>query len=186
MKTELWKKIPAQDRAYEVSSFGRVRSLDCVIARADGKPMRMKGRLLKTNPNSRGYPVVSIHDGKKQISRTVHSLVARAFLDEPGGKLGTFRGGFVVNHINGDKKDNRAENLEYVTTSRNYFHAKETGLLSHTGSSNGRSKITDRDVRAIRDLYAAGMRQVDLAKMFGIDQTGVSRIVLGKGWRHVK
>lgn len=54
------------------------------------------------------------------------------------------------------------------------------------GSRQGQSKITESDVLKIRRLYAAGFRQVALADRFGIDQTGISKIVLHKSWQHVK
>jgi hypothetical protein len=88
----------------------------------------------------------------------------------------------LVEVLEGGANEDAVGNLEYVTVTENYRHAKRTGLLSHHGSANGRAKVSEADVLEVRRLYALGARQVDLAEMFGVDQTSISRMVLGKGW----
>lgn len=183
---EIWKDVVVGDRPYQVSSLGRIRSLDCVIMRKDGKPMRKRGAVLNLAPNSRGYCRVSIHNGARQVSFGVHSLVASAFLPPPPGPLGTHRGGYVVNHKDGNKTNNAVENLEYVTTEENYRHAVENRLIIHKGAYNGNAKLRDEAILEIRQLYRLGARQVDLAKQFGVTQTTISKIVLGHNWTHIK
>lgn len=182
---EQWRDIPGTgDRQYQVSSGGAVRSLPCTVMRRDGRLLRMAGSMLRAKPNSRGYPRVSIWDGHRQVTVTVHSLVAAAFLLKPPGRLGTHRGEWTVNHKDGNKANNCAENLEYITCSENYAHAKKTDLLSHLGERNGRAKVTQNQVEAIRAAYKGGATQVTLAAQYRIDQTQVSRIVRGASWGH--
>lgn len=173
---ERWRPVKGFEDSYEVSSHGMIRSLPRVVARSNGKPLRVKGQLLKTNPNSRGYPRVSLCAGPTRATwAAVHRLVAAAF-------LGQCADGMTVNHIDGDKTNNRVDNLEYVTAQDNIRHARDTGLLDVRGVNNPRTKLTEDEVKEIRRMYSAGARQVDLAEQFNIHQTNVSRIVLRKSF----
>lgn len=80
--------------------------------------VRRRGRVLRPQPHNNGYRTVS-PDGRKH--KTIHSLVAAAF-------LGPRPDGCDVNHIDGDKTNNAASNLEYVTRKENMQHAMATGL----------------------------------------------------------
>lgn len=106
---EEWRPIDGYEGVYEVSNLGRVRSLKF------GK-VRMRAFI----DNLCGYFKVCLcRDGKKQLPY-VHRLVALAFLPNPS------RDRVQVNHINSDSKDNRAENLEWVTQSENERHASKS------------------------------------------------------------
>lgn len=185
MSVEEWRPIEGFEGCYEVSSEGRVRSLSRTIIRRDGKPLTLHGMVLDAKPNSRGYPRVTLSAQGHPAWRTVHSLVAAAFLPLPPGPIGSGIDEYTVNHKDGDKTNNRVINLEYVTGANNVLHAREAGLLDVRGSKNGRAKVTPELVREIRGLYAQGARQVDLAEMFGIDQTNISRIVRRASWAEV-
>lgn len=174
--TERWAPLPG-NADYEVSDLGRVRSLERVVHRHDGKPMRVPGRILKPYLTKRGYLRVS---PAGTGPTPVHRLVAAAFVScssEPAL--------MTVNHIDGDKTNNAATNLEWISASANIIHAHRIGLTNAVGSANPRAKIRESDVKLIRHLYGLGHRQVDLAARFGIDQTGISGIVLRKTWKHV-
>lgn len=108
-----------------------------------------------------------------------------AFLPPPRRGTGAGRDDYCVNHKNGDKADNRAVNLEYVTNRANLAHAYGTGLLDNRGTKNGRSKLTEEEVREMRSLYSAGWTQAMLGERFGIDQAGVSRVILRKSYADV-
>lgn len=131
--TEIWKPVPGFD-GYEVSSLGEVRSIarDVPTRHHGWEGMRrLKGKTLKTFANKDGYPVVSL--GAKSKVYGVHQLVAWAFHGMPGD-------GEVVDHINGNKNDNRPENLEYVTPSENTKRQYKTGLLTNKAGGIGRWK----------------------------------------------
>lgn len=105
-----WRAI-AGFVGYEVSRTGLVRSLDRRVPSSRGTRLS-RGRLLKPQRLSRtGYMQVELSGAK----RAVHRLVATAFLGDPPT-------GYVVNHKNGDKEDNRVENLEWCTPSANVQH----------------------------------------------------------------
>jgi len=83
-----------------------------------------------------------------------------------------------IDHINGDKSDNRIENLEGVTFAENCARAEKMGLVRRTyGELNGCSKLTSLQVDAIREQYKSGINQYALAGLFGISQGSVSEIV---------
>jgi DNA-directed RNA polymerase specialized sigma24 family protein len=113
---EEWRAAPGlEEGSYEVSSLGRVRSLDRVITKVRaGKPVRCRaaGRVLKQQLDRDGYYTVEIAGNR----RRVHRLVCEAFHGPPT----TARP--VTNHKNGQKVDNRFENLEWVSVSENTAH----------------------------------------------------------------
>ena len=100
---------PGFEGLYLVSNIGRIESI------------RAK-RLLKMPPPVRGYLRVTLHNNKVKYQIGIARLVALAFVPNPDNK-------HQVNHINGIKHDNRADNLEWVTASENSLHAYKTGLI---------------------------------------------------------
>jgi hypothetical protein len=182
---EEWRPVPEFDGCYEVSSLGKIRSIERTITRKDGKPLKVAGCILNTKANLRGYERFSMYLGDVRAWATVHSIVAKVFLDAPKGVIGCKRGQYVVNHKDGNKRNNAASNLEYITNLGNYTHAKRMGLLDHRGSANGRAKLSEDNVEEIIQLYGNGETQTALAKRFGVNQTTISRAVIGKGWKHI-
>lgn len=112
---EVWKDVVGYEGLYEVSNLGKVRSLNRQYIRSDGKRETVKGRILKPYTNKYGYAVVQLSDHGKATLFRIHRLVALAFIDNPYNKE-------QVNHINENKLDNRAENLEWVTCKENINH----------------------------------------------------------------
>src|ERR1700743_986303 len=115
MGTENWKPVVGDGGWYEVRDRGRVKSLH---TKKPGGGNWVKNRVLvqQTN-NNHGYLHVCLWDGKKRRTRTVHRLIAEAF-------LGPCPASCEVNHRNGDKRDNNAANLEYVTKAGNLLHTR--------------------------------------------------------------
>lgn len=129
---EQWRTIPEFEGKYEASNYGRVRSLDRIVVRANrwGEcEHQWKGRVLKP-VSHKGYLVTKL--GACKYLFGIHQLVARAWYGMPNG--------LVVNHINGVKTDNRPCNLEYITNTENVKHAYRTGLLCNDGDQNGNSR----------------------------------------------
>ena len=127
---EQWAPIAGHD-GYEVSDCGRVRSIarTHVVKSRWGHEMScaLSGRVLKTWLVGAGYPMVGLGFARHK-RRYVHHLVAEAFVvgREPGRE---------VNHFNGNKQDNSASNLEWVTRSQNNKHA--THVLGHRAGQFG-------------------------------------------------
>lgn len=114
---EIWKDIEGFEDYYEVSNWGRIRSKTrfmTVMRNGYVVHNRKTGKIL--NPvNNRGYKTVFLYNGQTRISAAVHRLVANAFCEKRDGCN-------EVNHINENKADNRAENLEWVNHEENSNH----------------------------------------------------------------
>ncbi len=111
MTKEIWSDINGFEGIYEVSNLGRIKSLKCD-----------RSKILKPKLTNYGYHTIGLYMEGKQITFKIHRLVAIAFIINPQNRK-------VVNHINGIKTDNRANNLEWCTYMDNAQHAVDTGLL---------------------------------------------------------
>ena len=161
---------------YMISNHGNLRSID----RKDSIGRKVKARELKLrlNPHN-GYLNTSLYKDGKMLMCTIHRLVAETFIPNPENKR-------TVNHKNGDKTDNRVDNLEWVTHSENNKHAYDNGLKVPTkGEQHGRAKLTEAKVREIRDRYDNGCPQYKLAEEYGVSQRHISMIIRGERWAHV-
>jgi hypothetical protein len=107
----------------------------------------------------------------------IHRLVARAFLPNPHDYS-------EVNHLNGDIRDNRVENLAWCSPEQNVRHANEV-LGAWNGERNGRAKLTEGDVRAIRILGKSRLTNPQIAHLFGVGREAVRRVIQRKRWKHV-
>lgn len=171
-RTEVWRDVVGFEGIYKISCRGRVMSIYPRASKSP-KPIVMKPCLTRF-----GYlRITLLRSGTKRRAH-VHRLVAEAFLGKP-------QPGFVPNHLNGKKDDNRVGNLEWVSKSENIKHAYRTNLKSATGENNGAAKLTDANIREIRKLLLSGVYQKDVARGFGVSRTLISYIGSGKIWRHV-
>lgn len=168
---EVWRAVPGEE-FYEASDIGRVRSLDRYVSHWRGGTALRKGKILKLTLHHTGYLVAKI--GAYGQMR-VHQMVARAF-------IGPQKDGLVVNHIDGDKHNNRPSNLEYITNTENVKHAYRTGLLSNCGTTNGKATLTEEKVRLIRNSFGT---HAAVAEIVGCSKAQVSQVRSGKTWGHV-
>ena len=109
---EVWKPVPGWEDFYQVSSYGRVRSLDRVVMRGDGVRQTVKSRLLRPHTEKTGYKSVALFRDGKGKTRTVHYLVTLAF-------LGPRPANMEVRHLDGNPSNNFLENLRYGTSAEN-------------------------------------------------------------------
>ena len=128
MQNEIWKVINNYNGYYEVSNFGRVRSITRKIERTDPNDIdkkrlfTYKGKLIPFWITKKGYCRCTLNINGNKKNHLVHQLVAKAFLSNENNKP-------QVNHINCIKTDNTVENLEWVTNTENHLHATANGLL---------------------------------------------------------
>lgn len=111
-----WKDIDGYP-GYQVSNDGQVRSIDMPLVNIRGRLRQWKGRILRpsTRRKGNGYNSVSLGNASKS-TKMVHRLVAIAFIENPFKKP-------CVNHIDGNKKNNHVDNLEWATYSENEKHS---------------------------------------------------------------
>lgn len=172
MTSEIWRTIEGFPD-YEVSNLGRVRS-----------NKYQKALIRKPRLGTNGYYQVGLYVNGKRIRKSIHRLVAQAFIPGACNSL-------EVNHINGIKTDNTAENLEWVTSSENKMHAVRTGLKSGQKSKIKISlkekkapdwKLTERQVREIK---ASNLPGGDLAQKYKVSHSRISKIRNNKSWTWV-
>lgn len=123
MNNEIWKDIEGYEGYYQISSCGRVKSLERDVFRKDGTFQRRKKETIKANKiNSDGYYQTTLSVNGIDRSYRVHDLVARAFIEIPESyeKL-------EVNHIDCDRKNNNVDNLEWKTHKENIEHSAKLG-----------------------------------------------------------
>jgi hypothetical protein len=113
---EIWKDIQGYEGIYQISNLGRIKSLHRDYT---------NGRILNPAKNNRGYLRLGLSGNGKVRYDSVHRLVAETFIPNPKNLP-------EVNHIDGNKLNNRVENLEWVTKGENQAHAYKTGLRKTT------------------------------------------------------
>lgn len=120
---EKWKDIINYEGYYQISNFGNIRSLDRKIRFNKGYSIK-KGKMLKPILNKKGYYKVSLSKNQKEKRFFIHRLVAIHFIENPLSKE-------QVNHKDGNKKNNRVDNLEWCTNLENQRHAIKNGLIDN-------------------------------------------------------
>lgn len=155
MTHEVWKDVVGLEGRYEVSNLGRVRSL----------AFRGRGEagLMRPSPNYSGYQVITLGAHRKQYR--VHVLVLEAFVGpRPPGMQGC--------HNNGDRADNRLENLRWDTPKGNIADRRSFG-----GELNPRAKLTDAQRAEVIRRRLAGETAAALGREFGVSSVRVCQLV---------
>ncbi len=180
---EEWRPVKGWEGLYEVSSVGRVRSLDRIVEdrlRHSGRVRKFAGRILRCQRDIDGYLIVSLTNKHRVVVAKCHRMVAEAFIGDGRG--------LQVNHKNFDKSDNRVENLEWTTPTQNTRHALLACRSRTENHSPGctRAKLTIEQVKRIKELLKSGATGSSVAKMFGISDVMASRIKRGVSWAFVE
>ena len=168
---EVWKKIEGFEN-YDISNYGNVRST-------------YKNRILKPQNDKNNYYIINLWKNKKGKTFKIHRLVAIAFIPNLENKP-------QVNHINGIKKDNRVENLEWCTPSENMKHALKNGLkIPLKGEECKVSKATEEQVKEIliKKKNSNGAKYwgvKELSIKFNLKPACISEIASGRNWKHIK
>lgn len=173
---EIWKSVAGYEGAYEVSSAGRVRSVDRSVAGKGDALRNIGGRILLPAPNRHGYLSVSLWGNNIGKTLAVHKLVAMAFCQAKNGST-------HVNHIDSCRSNNHSTNLEWVTRSENMSHASRYGMLRASANPKRANKLTLEDVRKIRELRSQGASYVFIGRKFSVSRETARQICSGGSWQ---
>ena len=155
---EQWQRVTGLSM-YEVSNKGRVRSL-------------YTGKILKLTPIPTGYLYASMVENGRRFNKSVHRLVAKAFVPNPDGKP-------EVNHLNEDRTDNRAENLEWCTRSENNnygSHKQRSALTQRVNGHCGKPVV----VISPDGIEYRFVSQSEAARFIGAASSEVNAVIRGK------
>lgn len=175
---EFWRAIPGFEGLYEVSTHGRVRSLQSRYKASKYNHVYGHARILSPRICRRYYTVPLSKDGKR-YPRRIHHLVLEAF-------VGPRPSGHVCNHKDGNALNNVLSNLEWVTWQRNAEDSVERGtkfILS--GEAHHWTRFTVPQIHVIRQLAADGLSYGEIARLFSTDTRNISRIVRRINWKHI-
>jgi len=157
---------------YRVSNTGILQS-----CRNHGGRLTNNWRVKKPSMSRDGYKMIGLHNKRKILFTSIHSLVLSAF-------IGPRPIGLQACHNNSNKKDNTLLNLRWDTPKANIADRDKNGPTSQ-GERNGRAKIKSASVRHVRRLRREGMSFMKIAMRFGISKRQVMRIVTGFAWSHI-
>ena len=176
LESEEWRPIIGFEQTHLVSSLGRVKRVAKTVKTSDGKSWRLQEKIVTPRVSNWGYVRVALVDGRKIFYRSVHRLVAMAFVDGDST--------LTVNHIDGNKQNNRYDNLEWVSLSENVRHAFRTGLKSvKSGQESHAAKLTAEMVDSIKKEYCPGkVGYITLGKKYGVTSSNIRQIIKGRTW----
>lgn len=160
---EVWVFHPLIE-THVFSSEGKIKNL-------------ITGKVLKLSPNSDGYSGVNVKSvNKPRRFRLLHRLMCEAFFPY----LGVDNYFYETNHIDGNKKNNKLSNLEWLTRDENLKHANDNKLwVSFPGEKNGNSKFKIKDIIDMKELYNLGFSIVEISRAFNGNRTHISKLIRG-------
>ncbi len=160
----IWREIPSLEGRYEASDNGDIRHVT-------------NHKIRRARRNKHGYMQMnfSLNNGTgKTKTLLVHKLIAETFIPNPNNLP-------EINHIDGDKTNNRVSNLEWCDASYNQKHAFLTGLqVAKKGEDAPGAKFTNEQVKEIRYIRSKGVSETSLAILLGVSQGTIGRIVRGE------
>lgn len=174
---EEWKDVPGYEELYAVSNFGRVKSYSKTRKNRNGK-CKKKERILKQSLRG-GYFLVGLAKYGQSKTFSVHILVASVHVS---GK----RPGLEVNHKLGNRKDNRAWELEWITHQQNIQHAFDIGIKSQIGSKSPRAILNEDKVIEIRSKFKPlKYTRKMLSEEYGVSVASIKKILNRTNWSHI-
>lgn len=177
---EIWKPIQGYEGLYEVSSYGRVKSVERDLIYKNGKKHHRKEKILKVLTGNRGYITVCLYNKTKRELVLVHRLVAEAFVPNPDNKP-------QVNHKDENKTNNCVENLEWMTAKENINYGTRNERMAKAKSKPVAQYTKDGE------LVKVWSSTHEAARQLGIRQGNISNVALGRSktcggfvWKYVE
>ncbi|WP_193726533.1 NUMOD4 domain-containing protein [Paenibacillus guangzhouensis] len=158
LQGEIWADIEGYETLYQVSNYGRIKSLSNSLGRQE--------KILKQHIQRDGYKRIQLSKKGQKAKFPIHRLVAIAFIPNPLGKE-------QVNHQNGDKLDNSAKNLNWMTRKENIAHAHETGLVKKNNNPVIATHLDSGEQRQFKS-------QTEASRELGVYMKNISNALKGK------
>lgn len=163
---EIWKDITGYEEAYKISNYGNVYS-------------KHVNRILSPETNNNGYVYIRLWKNNKRKTFVIHRLVGKYFLHNPNNFP-------ELNHIDGNKLNNKVDNLEWCDRSFNIKHSYDNNLRElPKGEINGNSKLKEHEVIKILKLLNNGSSVKQLSKIYKVSWECINNIKLNKSWKHI-
>lgn len=184
MEKEIWIAInwinELPKNMFYISSMGRVHKVMEEHKRGNRTIKSCCFIIFNQFSKSSGYFRTNlIHNGVR-IGVPTHRLVAQAFISNPKNKP-------CIHHINNDRSDYRIDNLMWVTVKENNDFCNQQGRRNHSkGTNNPSSILSDQDVINISNLFKNGRSVSEISKMYNVSSGGISSIITGSSWKHIK
>lgn len=179
---EIWKDIEDFEEYYQVSNRGRVKSLFREVPSSNkNNKTNIYPEIIRKQSMRRGYFNSVLCKKNVLKNRPTHRLVATAFIPNPENKP-------QVNHIDGNKLNNNAGNLEWATAKENRQHSIKNKLQEGIkGEDNWNSKLKESEVIEILQIHKMyGVKHRVIAKEYGVSGAVVSNILNRKIWKHIQ
>ncbi len=176
---EVWKDVIGYEGYYKISNFGRimtVRRIANITKFGKATTMIINQRLGAITINKQGYPcaILTINGNTKRC--LIHRVLAQAFIPNPENKP-------LVNHIDGNKRNNNYKNLEWCTASENTIHALKTGLLKIRYGKSAGGYFTFEEAEEIRKFREkTGFSHKKIAQIYETTRSVITNILLNKNY----
>lgn len=188
LKNEKFRDIPEYEGIYQVSNYGRVKSLERYHILPNGGIWKIENKILKSYHDNGRYSFVALYNGtKRQIK--VHRLVAQVFIPNPNNLP-------EVNHIDCVRDNNMITNLEWCDRSYNTKYAFKYGtknmpdklkkmIKNFDGENNPNSKLKKEDVIDIRKQISNGISYKKIAQQYNLHPDYIFLIKNRKIWKKI-
>ena len=152
--TEIWKDVKGYEGVYQVSNFGRVKRVTT-------------GRILKGGKDKYGYLIVNLYKNSVGSIKTIHRLVAEAFIPNPENKP-------QVNHVDENKTNNSLDNLEWMTAKENTNH----GTRNERSGKSQSIPIIATNLKTGESMEFYGSNEC--ARQLGLHQASITKVLKGR------
>lgn len=173
--SEEWRDIIGYEGWYQVSSEGRIKSVDRLVRHRKGF-VKLPEKILNPSRHYAGYLIISLYKNRQRKACFVHRLVAGAFIENSDANVKR-----EVNHKDKDRTNNRTANLEWVSPAENAQHA----YLTRSSIKGSTRKLTKENVLQIIELYNAGESITQITRIINAHRVSVQKVIRGETWRHL-
>lgn len=177
---EIWKDVIGYEGFYKISNIGNYKSLDREVTRKDGFIVKIKGRSkLFISTDKLGYKRAGLSIKNHKVHHSLHRLVAKHFIPNPNDLE-------EVNHKDGDKANNYAGNLEWISRSGNIKHSYDSNLRQgRKGEKHHNATFKDNTIRELRKDRLLGMTYSQIGLKYNTTKATAFDICKRRSWLHI-